>query len=80
MADESEREAPNPEIPANIFIASATSPAGAPFNVAFGLCECNADRDMSETRFWLLAGEHCECEDCGRVYSFDGEAITIIQP
>jgi hypothetical protein len=80
MADESERDAPNPETPENLFIASATSPAGAPVEVAFGHCECNEDRDTSRTRFWLLAGEHCECEECGRVYSFDGEAISVIQP
>ena len=80
MADESERDVPNPEIPENIFIASATSPEGAPFKVAIGLCECDEDRDMSLTRFWLLAGEHCECEECGRVYWFDGETITVIQP
>jgi hypothetical protein len=80
MADESEPEAPSPEIPENLFIASATSPAGAPFEVAFGVCDCNEDQEMSRNRFWLLAGEHCECEECGRVYAFDGEAVTVIQP
>jgi hypothetical protein len=80
MADESEREVANPELPENLFIASAESSAGAAFTVAFGICECNEDPGMSLNRFWLLAGEHCECEECGRVYSFDGDKITVIQP
>lgn len=70
---------PNPHIPENSFIVEGTSATGEPTTIAVGVCVCNANRDVVKGKFWLRAGEQWSCPECRRVYTFDGERISITE-
>ncbi len=69
----------NPHIPDHAFIVEGDTQAGESVQVAVGVCVCNANRDVVKGKFWLRAGERWVCAECGRVYAFDGEHISITE-
>ena len=70
---------PNPHIPDHAFIVEGNTQAGESAKVAVGVCVCNANRDVAKGTFWLRAGERWFCPECGRVFAFDGERISITE-
>ncbi|MBA3450736.1 MAG: hypothetical protein H0T18_05940 [Chloroflexia bacterium] len=70
---------PNSQIPETAFVVTGTTPLGEPVSIAMGGCVCNATRDRGEGKFWLRTGEQRVCSACRRVYSFDGERITVTE-
>lgn len=70
---------PSPRIPEHAFIVEGNTQTGESVKVAVGVCVCNANHDVAKGKFWLRAGERWVCADCGRVYVFNGERISITE-